>query len=476
MKKATLPYAVRPFGFCKSNVFRIPIHHNTAHSAACLLITVALALSSTMVRAGLLAAWEFNPADVSDTSVAASRSTVANTTGTLVGDAATTAGFLALDGGGDYLAFGTDVTGLRGLTAMTICAWVRVGDASTVRRRIVEHDDNYYFWQENGKFRFTIHGSSDASLISATSPAVGMWQHVAATWQPNQSAKLYVNGVLEATANNPTAAMPNTAQHLSFGAQRDNKPTPTPTAYFKGDMDDVAIWDEVLTPAQIAALAGTGNGSYGGRVTPLALDAFIAARPTTRILRTAATVNGLLVSVGGAPANVRLYWGENDGGTDAGAWSNVCEFGSTVPGLLATNLTGLSGGTIYHFRFYAEDGASTAYWSAGGSFTTYATIPNDLAGLQLWLTPDSGVYADMGGTTPAEQGSTVERWHDCSGNARHATRAGTAGTLKLDMFGLGGFPSIRFADINNNAYLTVADYTPQDTDNLTVFLVSRSFP
>lgn len=476
MKRATLSYAVRPFGFCKSNVFRIPVHRNTALRAACLLITMALAFSPTMVCAELLAAWEFNPDDVSGSSVAASRSTVANTTGTLVGDATTAAGFLALDGSGDYLAFGTDVTGLRGLTAMTICAWIRVGDASTVLRRIVEHDDNYYFWQQNGKFCFTIHGPGGAYMVSATSPAVGTWQHVTATWQLNQSAKLYVNGVLEATINNPTVAMPNTAQHLSFGAQRDNKPTPTPTAYFKGDMDDVAIWDEVLTPAQIAALAGRVSGGYSGRATPLELDAFIVARPATRILRTTATVNGLLVSANNAPANVRLYWGESDGGTDTGAWSNVCDFGSSTPGLLATNLTGLSGGTVYHFRFYAEDGASTAYWSAGGSFTTYATVPDDLAGLQLWLAPDSGVYADTGGTTPAEQGSTVERWHDRSGNARHATRTGTAGTLKLDMDGLGSFPAIRFADINNNAYLTVADYTPQDTDNLTVFLVSRSLP
>lgn len=474
--KQNVALALRSRRLFAPNVFRSPIRRTAARGTGLLLTVASLILSSTAAHAELRAAWEFNPADVSGASVTASRSTVANTTGTLTGNAATDAGFLALDGSGDYLAFGTDVTGLRGLTAMTLCAWVRVGDTNTVLRRIVEHDDNYYFFQDKGAFRFVIHGTGGANLTSQTGPAAGTWQHVAATWQLNQSAKLYVNGILEATVDNPTVAMPNAAQRLSFGAQRNNGATPTPTAYFKGDMDDVAVWNEMLTPAQIAALAGTGSGGYKGRVTPLALDAFIATRPATRILRTAATVNGLLVSAGGAPANVRLYWGESDGGADTGAWQNVCDFGSTAPGLLATNLTGLGGGTVYHFRYYAEDGASTAYWSAGGSFTTYGAVPDDLAGLQLWLTPDSGAYADTGGTMPAEQGSTVESWHDRSGNARHAARTGTAGTLKLDTVGLEGFPAIRLTDLNNNAYLTVADYAPQDTDNLTVFLVSRALP
>jgi len=184
--KQNVALALRSRRLFAPNVFRSPIRRTAARGTGLLLTVASLILSSTAAHAELRAAWEFNPADVSGASVTASRSTVANTTGTLTGNAATDAGFLALDGSGDYLAFGTDVTGLRGLTAMTLCAWVRVGDTNTLLRRIVEHDDNYYFFQDKGAFRFVIHGTGGANLTSQTGPAAGTWQHVAATWQLNQ--------------------------------------------------------------------------------------------------------------------------------------------------------------------------------------------------------------------------------------------------------------------------------------------------
>ena len=89
----------------------------------------------TSAEGALLAAWEFNAADVSGSDVAASGGTAANTTGSLQDNAAVTGGALALDGAGDYLQFGNNVTDLRGLGAMTVAAWVRPGDSSGALRR-----------------------------------------------------------------------------------------------------------------------------------------------------------------------------------------------------------------------------------------------------------------------------------------------------------------------------------------------------
>jgi hypothetical protein len=436
-----------------------------------LLLGAVLLLSSRSAHAELRAAWEFNPPDVSGTSVAASGGTAANTTGILTGDASAGQGFLSLDGDGDYLAFGTDVTGLRGLSAITLCAWIKPGETTNILRRIVEHDDNFYFYQVNNKYAFTIHGVGGASFTSATALELGTWQHFAATWELNQSAKLYINGVLEATVNNPAVAMQNAVQHLSFGAQRNNNATPVQTAFYKGGMDDVAVWDTALTPAHIAALAGVNAGGYAGgyagRFAPTALTAApVTALPVTDIGRISATVSGLLNVPAAA---VRLYWGAADGGTDPAAWANVCDFGAFASASgLSTNLTGLAAGTRYHYRFYAEDAGGAGEWSAAVYFCTYGTLPDDLPGLQLWLRPDSGVTTNAAGT--------IESMADQSGNVRDATRSGTAGTLKWAAAGIGTRPAVRFAGGNNNAFLSVPAYTPAAADDLTVFVVARQLP
>jgi len=340
-------------------------------------------------------------------------------------------------------------------------------------RRIVEHDDNFYYFLDNGKYRFVIHGTGGASLTSTTGPVSNVWQHVTAVWERNNTAKIYVNGVLEHTVNNPTAAMPNNAQRLSFGAQRNNSATPTLSAFYRGDMDDVAIWNEVLPLERIEALAGRRLGGYAGRVAPTAFNDFVVTHIATGVTKSEATLNGMLVSTSGVPAAVTLYWGESDGGTDAGAWAHTNAFGSVNPGMLSTNLTGLNPGTTYHYRFYAATADGGQWAASGGSFKTYRYLPSDLSGLQLWLRPDAGVYSDAG-STAARSGETVTQWNDQSGNGRHAMRLGSSGQLILDGAALGAQPGIRMSDGDGSSYLEIASYEIGDAEDLTVFVVSRA--
>jgi hypothetical protein len=107
----------------------------------------------------LLAAWEFEAGDVAGADVSATAGTAANTTGLLQGDAAVVDGALTLDGAGDYLQFGNNLTDLRTPSSMTISAWVNTNSAVTALRRIVEHEDNTYFWAESGIFQYTTHGT-----------------------------------------------------------------------------------------------------------------------------------------------------------------------------------------------------------------------------------------------------------------------------------------------------------------------------
>ncbi len=90
--------------------------------AILLAVGMVVAMAGT-ARAGLLAAWEFDPGDVFGSSVSATGGTAANTTGTLIDGADASSGVLDLDGSGDYLQFGDDVADLRGLSSITVAAW-----------------------------------------------------------------------------------------------------------------------------------------------------------------------------------------------------------------------------------------------------------------------------------------------------------------------------------------------------------------
>jgi len=424
--------------------------------------------------AGLRAAWEFNTEDLSGSTVAASGGSAANTAGTLEADADVAEGWLSLDGAGDYLKFGNNVTGLRALSAMTLSVWVRAADSSTVMRRIFEHEDNIYFWQEGGKYRFTIHGSSAAgTAISTTAPKAGSWQHVLVTYQAGQPAGIYINGVWEANSSGNLVAMPNNVQTLQIGARRSG--SGAPSDFYNGKIDDVAVWDTILSLAQIEALAGRGTGGYTGRVHPTAIDDFVVTRLATAIGRNEATLNGTLVSTSSVPAEVRVYWGAADGGTDAAAWANTNYFGTVSPGLLSTNISGLTADTGYFYRYYAANTQGGHWASSTLSFKTYRYLPDDFAGLQLWLRPDAGVYSDAG-ITPAESSTAVAQWNDRSGNGRHATRVGTSGNLTLENFALGGMPVVRVSDKDGGDYLQTLAYAVADTNDLTVFVVSRADP
>ncbi len=254
--------------------------------ARTLLLIAVCGLVAAPARAGLLTAWEFEAADVSGSSVAATSGTVASGdaryTGSLQADAAVSAGALQLDGSGDYLQFGNDLTELRGMATMTVSAWIKPADTSTAMRRIVEHEDNFYFWQESGKYRYTTHGTGgDSQAASTTAPTAGAWQHVLAVYQGGQPAAIYVNGVLEDTSGNQ-ANMPSATQTFQIGARRSA--SGTASNFFSGELDDVAIYSGSLRADEISALAG--GGVYANRTNPTALAAAQAAQPVILANRT----------------------------------------------------------------------------------------------------------------------------------------------------------------------------------------------
>ncbi|MEM7396639.1 MAG: hypothetical protein AAF492_30275, partial [Verrucomicrobiota bacterium] len=77
----------------------------------------------------------------------------------------------------------------------------------------------------------------------------------------------------------------------------------------------------------------------------------------------AVRLNGNLVA--GNRANVFIYWGDNDGGTNMGMWDHIIDLGQRGNGFHSATISGLLFGERYYYRFFATNSAGAAW--AGSS-------------------------------------------------------------------------------------------------------------
>jgi len=139
-----------------------------------------------------------------------------------------------------------------------------------------------------------------------------------------------------------------------------------------------------------------------------------------------ATLNALLGTEG---AGIRIYWGPEDGGSNAPAWRHCVSLGSHPPGATAsTDVSGLFYGLRYHYRAYATNSAGDAWAPESTNFLTASPLGGlDVTdGLRLWLDADDAgtLWKDTGGSVPVTAaGDLVARWDDRSGNGFDVTQA-----------------------------------------------------
>ena len=69
----------------------------------------------------------------------------------------------------------------------------------------------------------------------------------------------------------------------------------------------------------------------------------------TYVTYLSATLNGNVVSTGGLPTQVWIYYGLNDGGTNRSAWSNSLDMGILDVGPLSSNIS-IIANTQYWYR------------------------------------------------------------------------------------------------------------------------------
>jgi hypothetical protein len=149
---------------------------------------------------------------------------------------------------------------------LTISAWVML-DTTSKPMDIVSKDGEGYDRQyllnfgsdDTGHFRVHI-GRADGTLYwhkSTISPSVGHWYHLVQTWDGN-SLKLYVNG----EHDNPRFPRPSSggvtvsSQPVRIGGGAPKRYSPY---WFAGTIDDVCIYNRVLSESEIQALYKQGS-------------------------------------------------------------------------------------------------------------------------------------------------------------------------------------------------------------------------
>lgn len=177
-----------------------------------------------------------------------------------------------VNGGGDYLISRNAGAYMNGLDAVTIMAWIKSD--------VVDTDKGFIDFQTpNGNdsrdLRYDAAGASggginvikvgvtttagEQKLESQSNVQTTNWQHVAITWSSGQNIKLYIDGVENAPTWREATRLGSltgySALHIGKGA-KDN----SAASSWAGLIDDVRIYDKVLTPAELTSVL---NGTLG---------------------------------------------------------------------------------------------------------------------------------------------------------------------------------------------------------------------
>lgn len=143
----------------------------------------------------------------------------------------------------------------------TFAAWV-YWDGGADWQRIFDFGfdtDQYLFLTPKaggGNLRFGVrNGGSEQSIQTAAVLASGSWQHVTVTMS-GTSAKIYVNGAEQASGTISVPALSGTKYNYLGKSQ-------WPDALFDGRLDEVHIFNSVLSQPQISALMNTTPPTVG---------------------------------------------------------------------------------------------------------------------------------------------------------------------------------------------------------------------
>lgn len=348
-------------------------------------------LSSTGVHAldpGLVGYWNFD----AGSGATASDSSASGNTGTLTNSPTWTTGkagqALMFDGVSSYVSTSPTLNQTKGSISVWVNTTATLNSGKSYTVFSGSGPGNLVTLLFNGygsgsDWEFSVRGNY-GNTIATVSPKIASnttlqgWHHLVATWDVATGVSLYLDGVLVSNKSGTTGAITTTQQTIS-----------TPTNAFKGTIDEVKLYNKILTSAEVSVLYGTTNAApttTPGNPSPAPLaDVFpplISSVTTATVSTTGATIT----------------WTTNEIADGIVEYGTTLSYGSIVP-VHATrvtshsmNITGLTQGTTYHYRVVSKDAAGNIGRSGDMTFVTSVPAAISLSALTPGVALDLGVY------------------------------------------------------------------------------------
>ena len=164
------------------------------------------------------------------------------------------------------------------------------------------------------------------------------------------------------------------------------------------------------TPTFTICVSG---GSSGTVVIPT-----VTTTAATSVTASSVATGGNVTSAGGGTVTARgVCWSTTINPVITGSKTSS----GTGTGVFTSNITGLSGGTVYHIRAYATNSAGTAY----GSDLTFTTLASKPTVSTTSASAIATTSATVGGNVTATGGTSVTARGVCWGTSANPTIAGS---------------------------------------------------
>ena len=146
-----------------------------------------------------------------------------------------------------------------------------------------------------------------------------------------------------------------------------------------GNITSATALDFETTASYSLTVTATDGGGYSDTATVSVTITdvvettapVVATGSASNLATTTADIGYSITDDGGEAPSVTLYYGENDGGTTPGNWTNNVAVGAQATGSYVESLTGLTEGTSYYFTIAATNSVGST-WGSTGSFDTTA--------------------------------------------------------------------------------------------------------
>jgi Concanavalin A-like lectin/glucanases superfamily/Right handed beta helix region len=172
------------------------------------------------------------------------------------------------DGSNDRITANA-VTGMSTWRGISFEAWIEVTrNAPSSEEHIVQFSTSSgghapgLFHDNSNKLKWATGSTTDFAIADKVT-SLNTVYHVVGTTGENDVSKLYINGVLQ----NATGVMkerPSSSSQFSVGADYDGS---NAVSFWKGRLDEVAVYDYALSQAQVSNHYHAGNGSPSSTTT-----------------------------------------------------------------------------------------------------------------------------------------------------------------------------------------------------------------